>query len=166
MNVRMNKMDLRHFYFHVAISGKKTKELSLQHKNRNTQKVMKSVQHQISPLLLFFFILEFENLFLSVASILCFSSFLLFILFILLFFSTLLSVPCSILSLSIDSLYFLISLSFFFLNLPPYLFSFPITLLCLLLPSVLLLYSIYFFSVILHHFRAFYLILLSYLFCS
>ena len=109
----MNKMDLRHFYFHVAISGKKTKGLSLQHKNRNTQKVMKSVQHHISPLFLFFFILEFENLFLSVVSILCFSSFLLFILFILLFFSTLLSVSCSILSLSIDSLYFLISFSFF-----------------------------------------------------
>ena len=91
---------------------------------------------------LYFFILEFRNLLLSVPSVLfcllfcslacpSFYSFLLFFLFPVLF------------SPSVYSLYFLISLIIFFSNLLPFLFSFPITLFCLLLPYVLLLFNLF-----------------------
>ena len=77
----------------------------------------------------------------SFCSFLC--SFLLSILFIPLFFSTLLLVPCSVLSFSVYSLYFLISLIVFFSNLQSFSFpSFPITLFCLFLLYVLLLFNV------------------------
>ena len=95
----------------------------------------------ISPLFLCLFNLEFQNLLLSVPSVLsCVLfcslsfpsySFLLFFLFPVLF------------SPSVYSLYFLISLIVFFSNLLSFLFSFPITLFCLLLPYALLLFNLF-----------------------
>ena len=83
-----------------------------------------------------FFICSFRSF---LCSFLC--SFLLSILFILLFFSTLLSVPCFVLSLSVYSLYLLIPLIAFFSNLL-FLFSFPMTLFCVFLLYVLLLFNL------------------------
>ena len=91
----------------------------------------------------FFYFSSFWNLEIfficSFRSFLC--SFLLSILFILLFFSTLLSVPCFVLSLSVYSLYLLIPLIAFFSNLL-FLFSFPMTLFCVFLLYVLLLFNL------------------------
>ena len=94
----------------------------------------------ISPLFLYFFNLEFQNL-LSVPSVLScdlfcslsfpFYSCLLFFLFPVLF------------SPSLYSLYFLISLIVFFSNMLSFLFSFPITLFCLLLLGTLLLFNLF-----------------------
>ena len=77
----------------------------------------------LSPFPLFFHIVEFKNLFLSVVSSFCsfLCSFLLF-LFILLFFSTLFSISCFVLFLSFYSLYFLISLIVFLFSDLPYCF--------------------------------------------
>ena len=77
----------------------------------------------LSPFPLFFHIVEFKNLFLSVVSSFCsfLWSFLLF-LFILLFFSTLFSISCFVLFLSFYSLYFLISLIVFLFSDLPYCF--------------------------------------------
>ena len=58
------------------------------------------------------------------------------------FFFTLLSDPCFFLSLSVYSLYFLISL-IFFSNLLSFLFSFAITLFCVLLPYVPFLFNLF-----------------------
>ena len=63
-------------------------------------------------------------------------------LFILLLSSLLLSVSCSVLSLSVYLIYFLISLIILFSNLLSFRFSFPITLFCLLIPYVLLLFNL------------------------
>ena len=77
----------------------------------------------LSPFPLFFHIVEFKNLFLSVVSSFCsfLCSFLLF-LFIVLFFSTLFSISCFVLFLSFYSLYFLISLIVFLFSDLPYCF--------------------------------------------
>ena len=95
----------------------------------------------ISPLFLCFFNLEFQNLLLSLPSVLScvlfyslsFSSysFLLFCLFPALF------------SHSVYSLYSLISLIVFFSKLLSFLSSFTITLFCLLLPYTLLLFNLF-----------------------
>ena len=96
----------------------------------------------ISPLFLCLFNLEFQNLLLSVPSVLSCAlfwslsfpsySFILFFLFPVLF------------SRSVYSLYILISLVFFS-NLLSFLFSFHITLFFLLLPYALLLFNMFFF---------------------
>ena len=100
-------------------------EYSPQHKYcRSCWQQLYVAQFFLSPFFLFFFILEFRMF-----------------LFILLFFSTLLSVPCSVLSLSVYSLYLLIPLIAFFSNLL-FLFSFPMTLFCLFLLYVLLLFNL------------------------
>ena len=85
----------------------------------------------LSAFPLFFHIVEFKNLFLSVVSSFCsfLCSFLLF-LFILLFFSALFSISCFVLFLSVYSRYFLISLIVFFSNLLSFSFF---LLLCVLL---------------------------------
>ena len=95
----------------------------------------------ISPLFLCLFNLEFQNLLLSVPSVLSCAlfwslsfpsySFILFFLFPVLF------------SRSVYSLYILISLIVFFSNLLSFLFSFPITLFCLLLPYALFLFNLF-----------------------
>ena len=95
----------------------------------------------ISPLFLCLFNLEFQNLLLSVPSVLscvlfCSLSFPSYS-FLLFFLSTVLFSP------SLYSFYFLISLIVFFLDLLSFLFSFPITLFCLLLPYTLLLFSLF-----------------------
>ena len=117
-----------------------------------------SVRFFLSPLFLYFFILEFKNLFLSVlfcvlfCSLSCssFYSFLLFFLF---------------LSLSVHSFYFLILLIVFFSNLLFFFFLF-ILLYSACFSLMFYYYSIYSISVILHLFRTLCLILLCYLFCS
>ena len=109
---------------------------------------------------LFFYISLFWNLesilIYSFCSFLC--SFLLSILSILLFFSTLLSAPCSVFSLSIYSLYFLNSLIVFFSNL----LSFIFLSLFLLLYSVCFSLIFYYYSICSLSLRA----LHPYLFCS
>ena len=95
----------------------------------------------ISPLFLCLFNLEFQNLLLSVPSVLscvlfCSLSFPSYS-FLLFFLSTVLFSP------SLYSFYFLISLIVFFLDLLSFLFPFPITLFCLLLPYALLLFSLF-----------------------
>ena len=70
------------------------------------------------------------------------NSFLLSILFNILFFSVLLYVPCSVLSLSIYNLFSDLPCLFVFFKSAILLFSFPITLFHLLLPWVLLLFNL------------------------
>ena len=76
----------------------------------------------------------------------------------LLFFSTLLSVPCSVFSLSVCSLYFRISFIVFFSN---YFFSVFLLLYSVCFWLMFYYYSICSLSVILHLFRVLYLILMS-----
>ena len=121
------------------------------------------VHYSFTPLRffsLFFYISLFWNLesilIYSFCSFLC--SFLLSILSILLFFSTLLSAPCSVFSLSIYSLYFLNPLIVFFSNL----LSFIFLSLFLLLYSVCFSLMFYYYSICSLSVRA----LHSYLFCS
>ena len=117
-------------------------EVFLQHKSCwLCRQLLYIILFFISPLFLCLFNLEFQNLLLSVPSVLsCVLfcslsfpsySFLLFFLFPVLF------------SPSVYSLYFLISLNVFFSNLLSFLFSFPITLFSLLLPYALFLFNLF-----------------------
>ena len=117
-------------------------EVFLQHKSCwLCRQLLYIILFFISPLFLCLFNLEFQNLLLSVPSVLsCVLfcslsfpsySFLLFFLFPVLF------------SPSVYSLYFLISLTVFFSNLLSFLFSFPITLFSLLLPYALFLFNLF-----------------------
>lgn len=82
---------------------------------------MSVTQFFLSPLCLYFFILKFRNLFLSVLSCVLFCSLSLFYSSIILFFSILFSVLsdlfCFLLSVCVYSVYFLIPLIVFFSNL-------------------------------------------------
>ena len=116
-------------------------EVFLQHKSCwLCRQLLYIILFFISPLFLCLFNLEFQNLLLSVPSVPS-CSFLLSI-FSILLFSTLLSIPCSVFSLCLFTLFSELCIVFFS-NLLSFLFSFPITLFSLLLPYALFLFNLF-----------------------
>ena len=115
-------------------------EVFLQHKSCwLCRQLLYIILFFISPLFLCLFNLEFQNLLLSVPSVLS-CSFLLCI-FSILLFSTLLSISCSVFSLFIHFIFW--SPLFSFQICYPFFFSCPITLFCLLLPYTPFLFNLF-----------------------